>query len=123
MRKFSLSILEQLKKSHPIPVPINLYCYNKETIKYSATVQAWGYVRKHELEANMHLAVKQGLPRIVNTVAHEYYHCIQKYVLKVPCDHPELEQQAIKFAAEFTLSYLKEYNRNKNETLTFRKIL
>jgi hypothetical protein len=86
-------------------------CYNKATLTARGQCVAYAYVDRRPLEAFIHTALKQPMPRILNSVAHEYYHCMQKYLLGQPDKHTELEPEAIKFANDFTFRFLKELNK------------
>jgi len=112
LKDFAHSVLTKLKQEYPLPVEIYMTCYNKATLTARGQCTAYAYVDRRTHVAFIHTALKQPMARILNTVAHEYYHCIQKYILDQPDKHPELESEANKFASEYTLKYLKEYNRS-----------
>ena len=113
MKDFAHSILNQLKQEHPLPVQVYMTCYNKATLTARGQCTAYAYVERRPLEAFIHTTLKQPMHRILNSVAHEYYHCMQKYLLGKPDTYPGLEPEAIKFASEFTFRYLKEFNAKR----------
>jgi len=112
VKDFAHSVLNKLRQEYPLPVKVYMTCYNKATLTARGQCMAYAYVDRRPLEAFIHTALKQPQTRILNSVAHEYYHCIQKYILDQPDKHPELESEANKFASDYTLKYLKEYNRS-----------
>lgn len=125
MKAYAHKILAQLKAEYPLPahVQLSIRCYDKPTLKATGIVQtnceAFGYVRRWDSRADIHVALKQTVTKVINTIAHEYYHCMQKYLLGKPDVYPELEPEAEIFAREFTFKHLQRINaERKTDRLT-----
>ena len=127
MRKTAQAVLKMLKEEHPLPTNINLEmrCYDRPTLTARNTLQgsctALGYVERRPQGADICIAIKQPMAQVVDTVLHEYYHCLQKYVLNIDDNHPDLEPQARQFAANFTFRYIRLLNQRRT-ALQMRKV-
>ena len=115
MKSLALQTLKKLQEEFPLPAHIKLEvrCYNKPHLKINnGNNKAFAYVRRSSTSAQIHICLQQPESRIVNSVAHEYYHCIQKYIKGEPDRHPMLEPDAIAFAKPYSAAHIKQQYPN-----------
>lgn len=114
MKKFTEQFLEKLKAEYPLPkqVKLTLKCYAKEDLPADTpTKRAWGQLVRTGNSATIKMAVKRPSYAIIQTLAHEYYHCVQHFIYSMPYDHPLLEEQADAFANKYLTEFFAAATR------------
>ena len=111
MKSFAHQILSQLKEEYPLPphIETSLTCFSRSYFMGN-TIEGkqlcFGDAQYGRNTAYIRIGLNHPIAKVVDTVAHEYYHCIQKYAFNQNMNQESVENAAEYFAKKYTKKFL-----------------